>query len=192
MTRWNPKKTRVHLALSTATKGLGLISEDSVRRRIDKSRHDLSEPISGDFLFKLFCELKRRHRRRTLIQIQKKSVQAVLKDGAKPIVDALDRKYDVIYCAGLFDYLPDRTCLQLMNIFYDWLAPGGLLATTNVEDCKPFRHMLEFVLDWHLIYRGIKRSWTLLPQRALPEYTRIVKDPTEVNVFIEVRKPEHG
>jgi extracellular factor (EF) 3-hydroxypalmitic acid methyl ester biosynthesis protein len=137
-------------------------------------------------------ELKRRYRRRTLIQVQKKSVQAVLKDGAKPLVDAPDRKYDVIYCAGLFDYLPDRTCLQLMNIFYDWLAPGGLLAATNVEDCKPFRHMLEFVLDWHLIYRGVKRAGALLPQRALPEDTRIVKDPTEVNVFIEVRKPEHG
>ena len=50
MTRWNPKKTLVHLALSTATKGLGLISEDSVRRRIERSKHDLSELISGDFL----------------------------------------------------------------------------------------------------------------------------------------------
>ena len=137
-------------------------------------------------------ELKRRYRRRTLIQVQKKSVQAVLKDGAKPVVDAPDRRYDVIYCAGLFDYLPDRTCLQLMNIFYDWLAPGGLLAATNVEDCKPFRHMLEFVLDWHLIYRDLRKSGALLPQRALAENARIVKDPTEVNVFIEVRKPEHG
>ncbi len=55
MTRWNPKKTLVHLALSTATKGIGLISEDSVRRRIEKSKHDLSQPISGDFLFKFFA-----------------------------------------------------------------------------------------------------------------------------------------
>jgi extracellular factor (EF) 3-hydroxypalmitic acid methyl ester biosynthesis protein len=137
-------------------------------------------------------ELKRRYHRKTLIQVQKKSVQHVLKEGAKPFVDGPDGRYDVIYCAGLFDYLPDRTCLQLMNIFYDWLAPGGLLAATNVEDCKPFRHMLEFVLDWHLIYRDVKRSGTLLPQRARAEDTRIVKDPTEVNVFIEVRKPEHG
>ena len=93
---------------------------------------------------------------------------------------------------GLFDYLPDRTCVQLMNVLYDWLAPGGLLAATNVEDCKPFRHMLEFVLDWHLIYRGVKKSAALLPQRAEAENARIFKDPTEVNVFIEVRKPEHG
>ena len=69
-----------------------------------------------------------------------------------------EKNYDFIYCAGLFDYLPDRTCKQLMNIFYEWLAPGGLLAATNVDACKPFRHMLEFVLDWHLIYRDQERG----------------------------------
>jgi extracellular factor (EF) 3-hydroxypalmitic acid methyl ester biosynthesis protein len=137
-------------------------------------------------------ELKRRYGRRTLIQVQKKSVQHVLKEGAKPVVDAPDGRYDLIYCAGLFDYLPDRTCMQLMNVFYDWLAPGGLLAATNVEDCKPFRNMLEFVLDWHLIYRGMKNSAALLPRRAAAGNVRIFKEPTEVNVFIEVRKPEHG
>jgi hypothetical protein len=34
MTRWNPKNALVHLALSAGIKGLGLISEDSIRRRI--------------------------------------------------------------------------------------------------------------------------------------------------------------
>ena len=67
---------------------------------------------------------------------------------------------------------PTGHVVQLMNIFYDWLAPGGLLAATNVEDCKPFRHMLEFVLDWHLIYRGMKKSAALLPQRAVAENVR--------------------
>ena len=137
-------------------------------------------------------EHKRRYGRKTPIQVQKKSVLHLLKEGAKPLVEAPDRKYDVIYCAGLLDYLPDRTCAQLMNILYDWLAPGGLLTATNVEDCKPFRHMLEFVLDWHLIYRGVKKSAALVPQRAPAENAQVLKDPTEVNVFIEVRKPEHG
>ena len=141
---------------------------------------------------RVLADLKRRYARKALIQVQKKSVQHVLKEGAKPVVNAPGRSYDFIYCAGLFDYLPDRTCLQLMNIFYDWLAPGGLLVATNVEACKPFRHMLEFVLDWHLIYRGMKQSAALLPQRAAAEHVLIRKDSTEVNVFLEVRKPEHA
>jgi extracellular factor (EF) 3-hydroxypalmitic acid methyl ester biosynthesis protein len=137
-------------------------------------------------------DLKRRYGRQTAIQVQKKSVQHVLKEGAKAVTDAPGQKYDLIYCAGLLDYLPDRTCVQLMNVLYDWLAPGGLLATTNVEACKPFRHMLEFVLDWHLIYRGLRNSAALLPQHATAGNARLFKDPTEVNVFVEVRKPEHG
>lgn len=137
-------------------------------------------------------DLKRRYRRRAAIEVQRKSVQHLLKESLKPATAAPARKYDFIYCAGLLDYLPDRTCVQVMNALYDWLAPGGLLAATNVEDSKPFRHMLEFVLDWHLIYRGLTRSAALLPQCAPAGQTRIVKDPTEVNVFVEVRKPQHG
>lgn len=134
---------------------------------------------------------KRRYGRRTLIQIQKKSVQQILKERSRSVIEGPEKKYDVIYCAGLFDYLPNRTCRQLMNIFYDWLAPGGLLAVTNVADCKPFRHMLEFVLDWHLIYRDTKTSAALLAERATTEEMSIRQDSTGVNLLIEVRKPSH-
>ena len=135
-------------------------------------------------------ELRTRYGRRTVIQIQKKSVQHVLKEGARPVLGQDGKNYDLIYCAGLFDYLPDRTCRQLMNIFYEWLAPGGLLAATNVDACKPFRHMLEFLLDWQLIYRNQNGAAKLLPDRAGAEAGRILSDPTGVNLFIEVRKPD--
>jgi extracellular factor (EF) 3-hydroxypalmitic acid methyl ester biosynthesis protein len=145
---------------------------------------------------RVLADIKRQFNRRTQIQLQKKSVHQVLKEGSKPDVvtggQNGDGKYDLIYCAGLFDYLSDETCRQLMTIFYDWLAPGGLLAATNVDDAKPFRHMLEFVLDWHLIYRDVKKGASLLPDRAQPDLSSVRKDPTEVNVFIETRKPGHG
>jgi extracellular factor (EF) 3-hydroxypalmitic acid methyl ester biosynthesis protein len=78
-----------------------------------------------------------------------------------------------------------------MNIFYDWLAPGGLVAGTNVDACKPFRHMLEFVLDWHLIYRNRNTAEGLLPGRAGAEAKTIKTDLTGVNVFLEARKSDH-
>jgi extracellular factor (EF) 3-hydroxypalmitic acid methyl ester biosynthesis protein len=136
-------------------------------------------------------ELKKRFGRRTVLQLQRKSVHQVLKEGART-VSAPHAAYDFIYCAGLFDYLPDRTCKQLMNIFYDWLAPGGLVAATNVDNCRPFRHMLEFVLDWHLIYRDTRKSSALLPDAAGPDLGRIQRDLTGVNVIIEARKAENG
>jgi extracellular factor (EF) 3-hydroxypalmitic acid methyl ester biosynthesis protein len=143
-------------------------------------------------------DLKRRYARKTDIQIQRKSVHHVLKEGSRPVVVSTTNgyadstKYDLIYCAGLFDYLTDRTCKQLTNIFYNWLAPGGRLAVTNVDDSKPFRHMLEFVLDWHLIYRNAQKSRTLLPDRAPADSCHVEKDSTEVNVFSEARKPENA
>ena len=139
-------------------------------------------------------DIKRQFGRKTSLQFQKKSVHQMLKEGQKPVVKGDDRKheYDFIYCTGLFDYLSDHTCRQLMNIFYDRLAPSGLLIVTNAVDSKPFRHMLEFILDWHLIYRDAQKGAALIPERVPADARRVVQDPTGVNVFIEVRKPSHA
>jgi extracellular factor (EF) 3-hydroxypalmitic acid methyl ester biosynthesis protein len=78
-----------------------------------------------------------------------------------------------------------------MNIFYNWLAPGGLVVATNVDSCQPFRNMLEFVLDWHLIYRDTNHGAKLVPERAPADSLSIKRDATSVNMFIEVRKLDH-
>jgi len=140
----------------------------------------------------LLDQIKRQSGAQTQIQIVKKSVHQIIKEGNKPSVGMNGAKYDFVYCAGLFDYLTDRTCRQLMNIFYSWLAPGGLLLATNVNDTKPFRHMLEFVLDWHLIYRSRNTAVGLLPDGVAPEDGKFQEDSTSVNIFIETRKPENA
>lgn len=137
-------------------------------------------------------ECRKKFNRRTSIHVTKKSVHQVLKDGVRAAPGAKLPQYDYIYCAGLFDYLTDKTCKQIMAIFYEWLAPDGLLAITNVVDCKPFRNMLEFLLDWHLIYRDTAQGRGLIPRAANPDYCRILRDSTEVNLMVEVRKPSHG
>lgn len=140
-----------------------------------------------DRLETIISGIKTQRRRKTPIQFIKKSVYQLFKETHK--LSSEKSKYDLVYCAGLFDYLPDSTCAQLMEIFYEWLAPGGLLAVTNVVDDKPFRHMLEFVLDWHLIYRDVENSAAIFPDSIPPEVRSIKKDPTGVNIFIEARKP---
>ena len=131
--------------------------------------------------------IKERLSLETVIRFQKKSVYQILKENQTRLGEK--QEYDFVYCAGLFDYLPDITCRQLMEIFYGWLAPDGLLVVTNVVDNKPFRHMLEFVLDWYLIYRDAEQSTAIIPE-PIPDDARAIKmDPTGVNLFIEVRKP---
>src|SRR5205085_6796736 len=50
-------------------------------------------------------ELKRRHQRTTPITFQKKSVHQLLKATVRPDGDLKPGAYDLVYCAGLFDYM---------------------------------------------------------------------------------------
>lgn len=149
----------------------------------DETLHHTTEQLA---------QAKSRHCRRTKLDFQKRSVQQLIKESMRVGRAPVQSKYDLIYCAGLFDYLNDRTCKQLMNLFYEMLEPGGLLVATNVDDCKPFRHMLEFVLDWHLIYRSAQEARAVLPDAADEHSAVIHSDSTSVNIFIEVRKPRYG
>jgi extracellular factor (EF) 3-hydroxypalmitic acid methyl ester biosynthesis protein len=142
-------------------------------------------------LIQITGDIKQRLALRTTIHFVKKTAHQIIKDHAAAKRKGQMPVYDFIYCAGLFDYLPDTLCRHLMEIFYEWLAPGGLLAATNVDCDKPFRHMLEFVLDWHLIYRDVEGGKLLLPSSVPEDARRVIKDPTGVNIFIEARKPLH-
>jgi extracellular factor (EF) 3-hydroxypalmitic acid methyl ester biosynthesis protein len=134
-------------------------------------------------------EVRQRHNRRTPLQWVKKSVVQLLKGAAKVQTSSTDNKHDFVYCAGLFDYLPDRLCKDLMNVFYRMLAPGGLLLVTNVDTSNPIRHMLDYLLEWHLIYRTGRDMLALRPDEAQSDHISISSDSTGVNVFMEVRRP---
>jgi extracellular factor (EF) 3-hydroxypalmitic acid methyl ester biosynthesis protein len=138
---------------------------------------------------KLLGDLKMRHQRQTPINMIKRSVHQILKEGRRGTEFGKNSVYDVVYCAGLFDYLSDRVCRRLMDIFYEILAPGGLLVATNVEASNPDRQMMEYLMDWHLIYRSPEQLLALAPQKAPAENCRVVSDHTKVNIFLEVRRP---
>jgi len=128
--------------------------------------------------------------RRTRVRLQPNSVYQLLKESQRQL-SAGPVQFDFVYCAGLFDYLTDHTCRQLMNIFYDMVAPGGLLLATNVEPSNPLRHGMEQLLDWHLIYRNEPELRKLAPGRATGDQVLVRTDATGVNLFMEIRKPGH-
>jgi extracellular factor (EF) 3-hydroxypalmitic acid methyl ester biosynthesis protein len=133
--------------------------------------------------------LKMRKQRSTRIEMFKKSVNQILKETLKAPNESETKKYDLIYCAGLFDYLSDRICKRLMNIFYEVLAPGGLLVATNVDASNPIRNLMEYILEWHLVYRNSEQLKQLKPDDALSGNFTVKSDSTGVNIYIEVRKP---
>jgi extracellular factor (EF) 3-hydroxypalmitic acid methyl ester biosynthesis protein len=120
----------------------------------------------------------------------KKSVNHILKEVFKTSTDPPEKVYDLIYCAGLFDYLEDRICKKLMDYFYGLLAPGGLLVATNVTPSNPIINIMESFMEWHLIYRSPEQIAILKPEAAPEGSCEVTTEITGINVFIEVRKPK--
>ena len=143
-----------------------------------------------EYTARILNNLKKLHKRSGQIQMVERSVYQMLKEAGR-IGDgeyAQCDQYDLIYCAGLFDYLSDQVCRQLLEVFYAMLLPGGLLIATNVDD-HPAKNQMECFLDWHLVHRNTDKMRSLAPKRAAPENISIKRDSSSVNVFMEARKP---
>jgi extracellular factor (EF) 3-hydroxypalmitic acid methyl ester biosynthesis protein len=146
-------------------------------------------------LNKYLTDIGRRLPRPATYRMIKKSVFHILKSGDKSLLHPSGEKYDYVYCAGLFDYLSDDVCKQMMDIFYGMLAPGGLLLATNATEVlnssRPFRFSMEYILDWHLVYRDQQQFFNLKPDLADDDDVKVIAENTGTNLFLEVRKPKN-
>jgi extracellular factor (EF) 3-hydroxypalmitic acid methyl ester biosynthesis protein len=96
---------------------------------------------------------------------------------------APDGKYDVVYCAGLFDYLSDRMVISVTRYLNTLVADGGLLMVSNYTTQNPFAHFMGLVLDWELVYRS-ESHFDGLMQKALGQGNYQLKtDKNAVEVY---------
>jgi extracellular factor (EF) 3-hydroxypalmitic acid methyl ester biosynthesis protein len=138
------------------------------------------------------AEATRRNGRSTAgVTLIRKSVQQIVKEAARSSQEPVTGGYDLVYCAGLFDYLTDQICRRLMERMFNLLAPGGLLLATNVAPCNPLRYGMEHMLDWNLVYRTPQQMLALHPARPADQ-ARIKSDLTGVNIWLEIRKAGDG
>lgn len=133
---------------------------------------------------------KNKFNRVTQFKFVKKSVQQIVRESGRGGAAAAAGKYDLVYCAGLFDYLSDAFCQNLTDIFYDWLAPGGRLVTTNVDSYNPRRLTMDHIMAWHLFYRRGADMLALKPAAAPDDLCAVKADTTSVNLYFEAQKPE--
>jgi SAM-dependent methyltransferase len=62
-------------------------------------------------------------------------------------------KFDLFYSVGLYDYLPDPLALRLSEALKALLTPKGRLVIGYFSRGSHGRANLDFLMDWHLIYR---------------------------------------
>ncbi len=124
----------------------------------------------------------------TQVATRRISVAQLIKDSVQPGRNVLGGPYDLIYSGGLFDYLSPAVCKKVVSLFYTQLAPGGVVVVANMYDqFRKFSEMLEYLLDWHLIYRSAREMREFTPPSA-PLGGTVLSDDG-INLFLEVRKP---
>lgn len=94
---------------------------------------------------------------------------------------------EMIYSAGLFDYLEDRISSALITSLFGALTPGGLLCVGNVAVDNPSRWMMEYFGDWFLIYRDRDDLLRLAAHlRPAPTEAWVDSEPLQVNLFLNL------
>ncbi|HXW44951.1 MAG TPA: class I SAM-dependent methyltransferase [Streptosporangiaceae bacterium] len=101
------------------------------------------------------------------------------------IADGLHGSYDLVYSAGLFDYLRDRTARAAGARIVEALAPGGTAVIGNFAVANPTRPLMELVLDWALIHRSPDDLRCLFGD--LGNGMTIEREAAGVNLFAVIR-----
>lgn len=99
-----------------------------------------------------------------------------------------DRQFDLVWCAGLFDYLDDSKFVFLLKKLFGFVAPGGLLVVGNFSDLNASRDYME-AGDWYLNHRSKADLLRLAEGLAAPMKDISVRSETlNVNLFLHLTK----
>lgn len=117
------------------------------------------------------------------------SVHRLLKRASKQAEEDYAEKFDIVYCAGLFDYLSDRVCARLLGLFCQWSEAQSEILATNVHPSNPTRHWMEYLLEWYLIYRDERQMHQIAKDLGRQE---VFVDDTGINVFLKIFTGENA
>lgn len=97
--------------------------------------------------------------------------------------------FDLVLAGGLFDYLKKRPATFLLHHAYEQLAEGGTLFFTNIAEGNPYRALIAYVGDWHLIERSEQQLVALTDAAAIPRTeVSIRREESGLAFLVEVTK----
>lgn len=96
-----------------------------------------------------------------------------------------ERKFDVIWSSGLFDYLVHKTAAFLVKRLKEAMSPRGVMVIGNFSFENASRAYCEVVGDWLLIHRTPDDLKAIAEAAGFErKKLEIVADPTGVNLFL--------
>ena len=94
--------------------------------------------------------------------------------------------FDLVYSAGLFDYLDVSVAASLTGRLLDLVAPGGRLLLANFTPDTPDIGFMEAMLEWNLVYRTEADMEALLDGVSPRPSARTWRDPSGCIVYLDV------
>ena len=100
-----------------------------------------------------------------------------------------DKKYDLIWSAGLFDYLEDRVAVLLLKRMWKLLKEGGQIIFGNFSPENPTRKGMELIGKWYLIHRTANELIRLVRSSKLPFHElEVESEVLGINLFCVITK----
>jgi extracellular factor (EF) 3-hydroxypalmitic acid methyl ester biosynthesis protein len=99
------------------------------------------------------------------------------------------KQYDLVWSAGLFDYLNDRAASMLIRKCWKFLKPDGIFVFGNFSPENPTRKGMELVSKWNLLHRTANQLIQIC--RTSGVETRSVEVESEslgINLFCRIQK----
>ncbi|HHS13952.1 MAG TPA: class I SAM-dependent methyltransferase [bacterium] len=100
-----------------------------------------------------------------------------------------DRHYDLIWSAGLFDYLDERIAKILLKRMWRLLKEDGQIIFGNFSPKNPTRRGMELGCHWNLLHRTAGELISLCRETRIPfRELEIESEPLDINLFCIIQK----
>jgi extracellular factor (EF) 3-hydroxypalmitic acid methyl ester biosynthesis protein len=121
------------------------------------------------------------------VRVVEQGVRELLARGAEGAAGATLGSFDLIYSAGLYDYLPEPVARRLTAHLLQMLRPGGQLLVANFVPTGSGRGYMELFMDWPLIVRS-EHDMRALCERAGGTGLVSFHDPHRNVVYVQMSR----
>lgn len=108
----------------------------------------------------------------------------------KPRSAAMFNASDFVICSGFFDYLEAPAAAAMLRLFWNGLAPDGMMLVGNFGLHNATRAFMEWLGNWYLLYRTAEEMAQLALDAEIPaDLFRVGAERLGVVLFLHAWKP---
>ncbi len=128
----------------------------------------------------------------TLSEVSKQwgalGVECKLESVKKFLGSPTDDRFDLIYAAGLYDYLDEQVAQHVTENLFNRLRPGGRLLIGNYTPENDEIGYMEAYMGWHLIYRDAQAMYRLaatIPAESVGSIST-TRDSAGIVIYLDI------